>query len=56
MFELASGEGEWDGTITNPENPARRDTHVIKGNGYFVFVRLVLFHMLSTLANFRTAI
>ncbi|KAF8253925.1 hypothetical protein K440DRAFT_532846 [Wilcoxina mikolae CBS 423.85] len=37
MFELASGDGDWDGTITNPSNPARRDTFMIKRNGYFVF-------------------
>ncbi|KAF8543120.1 multicopper like protein [Trichophaea hybrida] len=37
MFELASGDGDWDGTIVNPSNPARRDTHVIKRNGHFVF-------------------
>lgn len=38
MQELASGSGlEWDGKITNPKNPARRDTHVIEGNGHYVF-------------------
>lgn len=37
MYELASGAGEWNGTVTNPSNPARRDTHVIRGNGHYVF-------------------
>jgi FtsP/CotA-like multicopper oxidase with cupredoxin domain len=26
---LAEGFGVWDGTITNPENPSRRDVHVL---------------------------
>lgn len=26
FWVLAEGEGEWDGTITNPENPLRRDS------------------------------
>jgi hypothetical protein len=26
---LAEGYGEWDGTITNPSNPMRRDVHVL---------------------------
>ncbi|KAI5797585.1 Cupredoxin [Geopyxis carbonaria] len=37
MFELSSGPGEWDGTsITNPNNPARRDTHIIEAMGHLV--------------------
>lgn len=37
FFELAAGDGDWDGsTIVNPSNPARRDTHVIKRNGHLV--------------------
>jgi FtsP/CotA-like multicopper oxidase with cupredoxin domain len=29
FWVLAEGEGEWDGTVTNPSNPQRRDTHVL---------------------------
>ncbi|GAB7362061.1 hypothetical protein MBLNU230_g2095t1 [Neophaeotheca triangularis] len=29
MFVLAEGFGEWDGTVANPENPQRRDTHIL---------------------------
>ena len=28
---LASGGGTWDGTIVRPENPQRRDTHMLQG-------------------------
>ena len=27
---LAEGRGEWDGVITNPENPQRRDTQLLQ--------------------------
>jgi FtsP/CotA-like multicopper oxidase with cupredoxin domain len=27
---LAEGRGTWDGTVTNPSNPARRDTHILQ--------------------------
>jgi len=30
MQILASGVGEWDGTITNPNNPQRRDVHILE--------------------------
>ena len=36
FFELAAGDGDWDGTIINPSNPGRRDTHIIRRNGYLV--------------------
>jgi len=36
MYELASGVGTWDGTITNPTNPARRDVHNVPAGGYYV--------------------
>ena len=36
MFVLASGEGTWNGSITNPTNPQRRDTHLVPANGYMV--------------------
>ena len=28
---LAEGVGAWDGKIVNPQNPTRRDTHMIPG-------------------------
>ena len=35
---LAEGQGTWDGTsITNPQNPQRRDTQIVQANGYAVF-------------------
>ncbi|KAI5821255.1 multicopper oxidase-domain-containing protein [Pyronema omphalodes] len=38
MHLLAEGTGDWDNrTIINPSNPARRDTFMIKRNGYYVF-------------------
>lgn len=38
MYMLAQQDGlEWDGVITNPENPARRDTHLVPPNSVFVF-------------------
>lgn len=37
MFILASGTGTWDGkTIVNPDNPTRRDVHLLEANGYMV--------------------
>lgn len=36
MFILAEGTGEWDGNIVNPSNPARRDTQLVRPNGYLV--------------------
>lgn len=37
MQVLAEGEGSWDGsTIINPTNPQRRDTQLIRPNGYLV--------------------
>lgn len=28
-YVLAQGEGIWDGTVTNPSNPQRRDTQLV---------------------------
>ena len=39
---LASGSGSWDGTIVNPSNPQRRDTHLLVGGGYLVCLLRVL--------------
>lgn len=36
MYVLASGTGAWDGTITNPNNPQRRDVQQIQGLGHIV--------------------
>jgi hypothetical protein len=37
MFVLASGTGTWDGkTIIRPDNPQRRDVHLLEANGYLV--------------------
>lgn len=33
---LSAGFGEWDGTVTNPNNPLRRDTHMLPPNGHLV--------------------
>lgn len=33
---LSSGFGEWDGTVANPKNPLRRDTHILPPNGHLV--------------------
>ncbi|RYP66905.1 hypothetical protein DL771_007562 [Monosporascus sp. 5C6A] len=33
---LSAGSGEWDGTIVNPENPLRRDTHILPPGGHLV--------------------
>lgn len=37
MQILASGLGYWDGTITNPSNPTRRDVWALPPLGYTVF-------------------
>lgn len=37
MMILASGFGYWDGVITNPENPTRRDVWQLPPLGYTVF-------------------
>ena len=29
FWVLAEGVGEWDGVVTNPANPLRRDTHLL---------------------------
>lgn len=36
MYVLAAGAGTWDGTITNPTNPQRRDVQQVQANGYMV--------------------
>lgn len=36
MQVLAEGVGSWNGTIVNPNNPQRRDTQLIRPNGYLV--------------------
>ncbi|CAG8956065.1 hypothetical protein HYFRA_00011848 [Hymenoscyphus fraxineus] len=37
FFLLAEGPGRWDGkTIINPDNPMRRDVHILQSNGYMV--------------------
>jgi FtsP/CotA-like multicopper oxidase with cupredoxin domain len=36
MLVLASGTGQWDGKIVNPNNPQRRDVHMLPANGYMV--------------------
>lgn len=36
MLILSAGKGEWDGTVTNPSNPVRRDTHIIRNYGHLV--------------------
>ncbi|KAK4989953.1 hypothetical protein LTR50_002864 [Elasticomyces elasticus] len=36
MFVLASGVGRWDGTVVNPDNPQRRDVHIMPIGGYIV--------------------
>ncbi|KAK5688668.1 hypothetical protein LTS10_000646 [Elasticomyces elasticus] len=36
MQILAEGVGSWDGNITNPSNPMRRDTQIVRPNGYLV--------------------
>lgn len=36
MQVLAEGTGTWDGKIVNPNNPARRDTQLIRPSGYLV--------------------
>lgn len=36
IFVLADGDGDWDGTIVNPENPQRRDVQVVRPWGHIV--------------------
>lgn len=36
MYVLAEGVGSWDGKIVNADNPQRRDTQLIRPNGYLV--------------------
>jgi FtsP/CotA-like multicopper oxidase with cupredoxin domain len=36
FYVLAVGTGTWDGTITNPTNPLRRDVEILPGAGYLV--------------------
>ena len=36
MFVLAEGPGTWDGTVTNPQNPQRRDVQLLQKEGYIV--------------------
>ncbi|MCJ1312325.1 hypothetical protein MMC25_005999 [Agyrium rufum] len=36
MSILSEGVGTWDGTITNPSNPQRRDTQMVQAGGYMV--------------------
>lgn len=37
MYILHDGDGFWDGhSITNPQNPLRRDTHNLRPNGHMV--------------------
>ncbi|KAK4168784.1 laccase lac5 [Cladorrhinum sp. PSN259] len=35
-YILAEGLGEWDGTITRPKNPHRRDVHLVRAGGHLV--------------------
>lgn len=32
FYVLAEGFGDWNGVITNPNNPLRRDTHQLQGS------------------------
>lgn len=36
FFILHEGPGLWDGTIVRPQNPHRRDVHLVRGNGHLV--------------------
>lgn len=36
MYVLAAGNGTWDGTIVNSDNPLRRDVHLLPANGHLV--------------------
>ncbi len=31
FWVVAEGTGEWNGTVTRPWNPQRRDTHILQG-------------------------
>ena len=37
MYMLSEGLGTWDGTVTNPSNPQRRDVQLMQTDGYMVF-------------------
>ncbi|KAF7561386.1 hypothetical protein G7046_g2763 [Stylonectria norvegica] len=36
MYILHEGNGTWNGTIINPDNPLRRDVFIVRGNGHLV--------------------
>ena len=36
MYVLHEGPGQWNGDITNPQNPQRRDTQNLIPNGHMV--------------------
>ncbi|KAL9622747.1 MAG: hypothetical protein Q9160_002865 [Pyrenula sp. 1 TL-2023] len=36
VYVLAEGTGEWDGSITRPENPLRRDVALLQPGGFLV--------------------
>jgi hypothetical protein len=36
MYILAEGEGKWDGKISHPENPQRRDVFQVRRHGHLV--------------------
>ena len=36
MFVLATGTGQWNGSIVNPQNPQRRDVQTLPAFGYIV--------------------
>ena len=42
FWVLAEGTGDWDGTITNPQNPQRRDTQLMPAGSTSVPSYLVL--------------
>ncbi|KXX76656.1 Laccase-2 [Madurella mycetomatis] len=37
FYVLHEGLGAWDGTVVRPENPHRRDVHIVRANGHLVF-------------------
>jgi hypothetical protein len=44
MWVLAEGTGTWDGTITNPNNPQRRDVQILPpglpGNPGYIVIQI----------------
>ncbi|KAF2233451.1 multicopper oxidase [Viridothelium virens] len=46
FWVLAEGVGDWDGSIVNPENPQRRDTHIL-GPGTEQIPSFVVFEWLN---------